>query len=190
MSNHDFSDKLLSAEQTTPAFRERYEKEIRAMLEKTLTPAQRIGWGFSTVMSAVFVIVFTWAAIVGRELPVMMRAAFGLGALVALVWVIMGGKIVLRGKMNRRTHPNAFTGTAWGMVLTVQIVILMIGGEHPDSVKSVYMALYGLTFLLMGAMFLLTNRIEQSELNMKEKLLGIELRLAEIAESLPKKETG
>jgi len=37
-------------------------------------------------------------------------------------------------------------------------------------------------------MFLLTNRIEQSELNMKEKLLGIELRLAEMAESLPRKQ--
>lgn len=187
MSNHDFSDRLLSAEQTTPAFRGKYDREIRKMLEKTLTPTQRFAFGFSTVLSIGMAVFFTWAAIIGTGLPPVFRAMFGLGVLVTLAWTIIGGKIVLSGKMHLKTHPNALTGMMWGFVLTVQIVILMWGGQHPESVKSVYMAIYGLTFLLMAALFMLNNRIEQSELNTKQKLLGIELRLAEIAESLPKK---
>lgn len=190
MSNHDFSDRLLSVEQTTPAFRERYEKEIRKMLEKTLTPLQRFAFGFSTVLSIGMAVFFTWAAISGRGLPPAFRAMFGLGVLVTLAWAIVGGRIVLSGKMHLKTHPNTLTGMMWGFVLTVQIVILMWGGQHPESVKSVYMAIYGLTFLLMAALFMVSNRIEQSELNMKEKLLGIEMRLAEIADSLPEKENG
>jgi uncharacterized membrane protein YiaA len=64
---------------------------------------------------------------------------------------------------------------------------MMVGGEHPDSVRSVFMVLSGLTFFVGGVAFLLGNVIQQSELNVKEKLLGIELRLTEIAEKLERK---
>ena len=42
----------------------------------------------------------------------------------------------------------------------------------------------GLVFLVMAAMFLLRNIIEQSELMATEKLLEIEYRLAELTEAV------
>ena len=46
------------------------------------------------------------------------------------------------------------------------------------------MILCGLVFLVMGAMFLIRHVVELSELKTREKLLEIECRLAELAESL------
>jgi hypothetical protein len=187
MSNNNFSDRLISLEQDNPSFRERYEKEIKRMLEKTLTPIQRFAFGFTAVICAGFAVFFAYIGLVtARELPVLIRAGFGLGVLFGVAWAVIGGKIALRGKMNRRTQPNALNGMAWAFVVLMQTIYLLAGGAHPDRVVSVFMVLFGLTFMLGGAVFLLTNRIEQSELNMKEKLLGIELRLAEIAEDLPR----
>ncbi len=187
MKNTNFSDQLLSMEQVNPTFQERYEKEIKKMLEKTLNPIQRFMFGFSAAMGAAFAIGFAYVAVVSaRELPLLIRGSFGFGALVGLIWAIIAGKIVASGKMNLRTHPNAMNGLIWGFLVILQVVFMTMGGQHPDRVLSVFMILNGLTFLMMGATFMINNSIEQSELNVKEKLLGIELRLAEIAEALPK----
>lgn len=189
MSNHDFSDRLLSAEQTTPAFRDKYETEVKAMLEKKLTRPQRVGYTLSALMGALFLVVFGAVALFApREFPAWGRALFGLGSAFGLVWAILVGRIVITGKVNLRTGANALVGLTWGFVVTVVTVLMMVGVDRAEPVKSVYMLLVGLVYLLIAAMFMIFNRIEQSELNMKEKLLGIELRLAEMAESLPKKQ--
>lgn len=185
--NNNFSDRLISVEQTSPAFQERYEREVKAMLEKTLNPIQRFMFGFTAVICAGFAVFFAYIGLVtARELPVLIRAGFGLGVLFGVIWAIIAGKIAKTGKMNRRTQPNALNGMAWAFVVIMQTIYLMIGGQHPDRTVSVFMVVSGLTFLLGGAVFMIANRIEQSELNTREKLLGLELRLADIAEKMEK----
>lgn len=185
MNNDNFSDRLLSVEQTTPAFREKYEREVKAMLEKKLTPVQKFVTGFMAVVCLAMFVFFTYAVLViTAGLPILIRASFGIGALFSLAFLIFLVKIVLSGKMNLRTQPNTMTGLVWVFLVIMQTIFMTIGGKHPESVSSVFMVLYGLTFLVIGVAILVTRRIELSELNMKENLLGIELRLAELSEKL------
>jgi hypothetical protein len=89
--------------------------------------------------------------------------------------------------MNRRTQPTTLNGMMWGFIVIMQTMFLLIAGQNPNSVASVFMVLFGLTFFVGGVAGLIGHKIEQSELNMKEKMLGIELRLAEMAEKMEQK---
>ena len=188
MSNRSFSDRLLSAEQTTPAFREKYEREVKAMLLKTLTPAQRFAWWFSTVMSIGLFAGFGYVAVTAAKLPIIVRGAFALGAIAGLAWGIVAGKIARTGVMHRKIHPNVLTGAVWVFMVLFTVVMLLVTAKHPDSVRSVYMLLYALAFYLMGLASLITNRIDQTYIRTEERLLEIELRLAELKESLDGKD--
>ncbi len=53
----------------------------------------------------------------------------------------------------------------------------------PNSIVGLRMIICGLVFLVVGAVFLIRHVIEQSELKTREKLLEIEYRLAELAET-------
>ena len=64
---------------------------------------------------------------------------------------------------------------------------MLVGGKLADPIKGVQMVVNGLVFLMMAAVFMIFSRINQAELNTREKLLEIELRLAEIAEKIPEK---
>ena len=187
MNNGNFSDRLLAMERANPDFREKYERGVKAMLEKRLTPVQKFVTGFMAVVCLAMFAFFTYAVLViTAGLPVLIRASFGVGALFSLAFLIFLVKIVLSGKMNLRTQPNTMTGLVWVFLVIMQTIFMTIGGKHPESVSSVFMVLYGLSFLVLGVAFLVTHRIEQSELNVKEKLLGIELRLAELCEKSEK----
>lgn len=188
MSHNNFSDRLVSAERMTPAFRDRYEMEVKAMLEKKLTRPQRVGYALSALMGVAFLVVFGALAILtGRELPAWARALFGVGSVFGLVWAILVGRIVITGKVNLRTGANTLVGLSWGFVVTVVTVLMIVGMDRTEPVKSVYMVLVGLVYLLVAAMFMILNRIDQSELKTREKLLEIELRLAELKESVEKR---
>jgi len=185
MSNDNFSERLISLERDTPEFRARYEKEIKAMLDKTLKPVQRVSYGLSAALIIAFAVFYSYMLVIrlhdGHPLVV---ASYGLGILFSVAWTVFAVKIAKSGRMNLRIQPNVMTHMIWAFLVFMQTIFLLLGGQHPDRVPSVFMLVSGLTFLLIGAMFMLNNKIEQSELNMKEKLLGIELRLAEIAEEM------
>lgn len=179
-----FQDRLLAAEQLNPEYQEKYNKEVRAMLEKKLTPVQRWGYVFSAILGVVFLTVFGIAAIVARELPILARLVFGLGAVFGLAWAAFAGSIAKRGTLNLRAHPTAMTGMAWGFVIILMTLLLLLGTRQPDSTRSVFVVVSGLVFLVMAAVFMIFNRIDQAELKTREKLLEIEYRVAEIAEAL------
>ena len=155
MTNERFSDRLIESEQMSPGCRERYEKEVKAMLLKTLTPAQRIGWWFSTIMCFGFFVGFGYVAITApKELPTLVRASFALGSVFGLIMAIVGGRIAYKGVMHRRNIPNAMTGAVWGFVVLLTVAMLLVTGKHPDSVRSVYMVLTALVYFIMGLGFL------------------------------------
>jgi hypothetical protein len=193
MKTNNFSDQLLSMEQVNPAFQERYEKEIKKMLEKTLTPIQRISFAISGVLTAAMACLFAYLAIFGttvkgpETMASVTRAVLVAATVFCVLWAVISWKIVSAGKMNRRSHPNILNSMTFILQMFIGTILLVAAGMHPNLVRSVYTAVFGSMMMLGGVAVLLVNRIEQSELNMKEKLLGIELRLAEIAEAQPKK---
>ena len=65
--------------------------------------------------------------------------------------------------------------------------MLIMTGRHADSIRSVWMLLYALTFLLMASMFLVQYWIGEARMKIEERLLEMQLRVAELAEELKKR---
>ena len=180
--NESFRDRLLKTEQVTPALKERHDTEIQAMLEKKVTGIRRWVWLGSAVMGAGFAVLFgTLAVIAPAELPLTGRIAFAAGALFGIGWAVLGLRVFRRGSINLKTDSGAATGMAWGFPV-ILVTLFMVSA--PDSIVGLRMIICGLVFLVLGAVFLMRHVIEQSELKTREKLLEIEYRLAELAETM------
>ena len=179
-----FGEQLLEAEQVTPSLKERYDMQMQAMFEKPVRGARKLAWIGSTAMGIGFLILFgTMAILVPPEFPVLGRIGFALGALFGLIWAIFGVRILQKGVIDLRFHPRAAAGMGWAFTVILVILAMLLAGRHPDSIVGVQMILIGLVFLVMAAVFMIFARIEQSELRTREKLLEIELRLAELSEA-------
>ena len=70
----------------------------------------------------------------------------------------------------------------WTFTVLAMVFWLYLGMTVEDQIKGVQMILYGLTFLIAAAVYWLSHMIERTELPMRESLLELELRLAELAE--------
>ncbi len=175
-------EQLVCLEHTNPDLRKRYEKEISEMLTQELKGMRKWSLVATGLLSVGLGGTFTTVAVIGEGLPPLIRIGFAIGAAFSLAWVGMAVWILKGGVHKSRQHPTWMANWAWGVTLSMMIIFMMQAGKEPDSVRSVFMVLSGLVYLLMGALFLIRNCIEQAELRTREKLLEIELRLAEIEE--------
>jgi hypothetical protein len=92
------------------------------------------------------------------------------------------GRVLRRGAVNLRIDNRLIAGMVWVFTVLLMVCFLMLGMSIEDRVKGVLMIAYGLTFLVSAGVFFLAVRIEQAELGVREKLLELELRLAELSE--------
>jgi len=185
--HENFADQLIAAQRVEPTLRQRYEQEIKAMLEQPLSRTRKTSFVLSTIICSVMMVMLTIAALSSHRAPIGVRIGLGLGAVYAAGWLIMTIRILRRGTFNVRSDSKAFS--AWPWIFTVALVTLMLlmTGQHADSVRSVWMLLYALTFLLMASMFLILNWISDARLKVEERLLEVQLRIAELAEEVKKR---
>ena len=181
-ANRVFRERLLDAEQVTPALKERYHKELQAMLEKKLSGFRRWVWLGSAIMGLGFAVLFgTLAVVEPAEFPPWGRLGFAAGALFGIGWLLLGLKVVWRGSLDLKFDTAAANGMAWGLAV-VMVTLAMVFA--PENTVGLRMILSGLVFLVMGALFVIRHVIEQSELKTREKLLEIEYRLAELTDGM------
>ncbi len=181
----EFRDRLVNMEQVTPALREKYRKGIQAIFEKELTGFGRLAWIATGIGGIGFLAVFgTAAVLVPGEFPLIGRLMFVAGAAFGLAWAVLSALIVKRGSYHRISHSRAAAGLGWSVAIVCATGALLLSNEYPDSIVGVKMICVSLVFLVPAAMFMLRSRIQESELRTREKLLDIELRLAELAEKL------
>jgi len=182
-SIHDgLRERLLKAEQITPSLKQRYEREIQAMLEKKLTGIRRWVWLMASITGLVSAGVFgTLAIMMPTGFPWPGRLGFAGGALFGIGWAILGIRVFRRGSLNLKIDAGAAASLSW--CLPVFLVTLFLVWA-PDSILGLRMILSGLVFLIGGAVFLIRQVVEQSEIKSCEKLLEIEYHLAELTEVL------
>jgi len=183
--NDSFRERLLRLEQVTPALKERYDKEVQAMLEKRITGTGRWVWLGSTVMSVVFAVLLgTLTIIAPAEVPLPARIGPAVGALFSVGFAILGLRVFRRGSIDMKFDTAVYNGMIWVFVVLMAIMFMVMSLLVPDRIVGLWMIIFALVFLVVGAVFLIRHVIEQSELRTREKLLEIEYRLAELAEAM------
>ena len=185
--NDNFANQLIAAQRVEPTLRQRYEQEMKAMFEQPLTKTRKISFIASAVSCAIMVVALTVAALSSQRAPIGVRIGVGLGAVYAAGWLIMSIRILRRGTFNLRSDSKILSAWPWTFTVVLVTLILFMTAQRNESVKSVWMMLYGLTFLLMASMFLIQHWITDARLKVEERLLEVQLRVAELAEEMKKR---
>lgn len=187
--NHKFRDELLSMESQNQMLREKYDKELKAMIEQKLTAARKFSSIAMLIVSLLLAIFFTVTAItVPKDFPLWGRFMFAAGAVFGLAFAGVMAWTLKKGTTGIRSDQKASVGLSWGLVILMGTVTLVFSGKMPDRIKAVQMLVNILFFMIGAAVMLLHYCIERSELNVKEKLLELELKLAQIDEKISRKQ--
>jgi hypothetical protein len=191
--NDSFRERLLELqlEQMPPALRERYNREIQAMWEKRITGTDR--WavlGFA-VMSVLFAVFLGVLAIIPplAEVPLLARIPVAVGALFSVGFTVFLLRVLRRGSFDLKSDASFFIGMIWLFVVLTVAMFMVMSLLVPDRIVGLWLSVFGVVVLVIGAVFLIRHGIAQSELRTREKLLEIEYRLAELAETAKPGET-
>jgi len=183
MNEHtDFRDRLISAQHFTPAYRERYRKGLENMLSQRLTTMQRAFVSALVVVGFALAAGLGYAAVTHTTTP---GERYGLAALAVLVAAITAIRLMmaLTGRVQLRWQPTTIAYIVFYgvLVFAVGTLIAVQSWNNAAAVGVVIVA------LLLAVTKLVLTHIQQSELNVREKLLELEIKLAEMNEALPRK---
>jgi hypothetical protein len=183
-----FADQLIAAQQVEPTLRQRYEQETKAMLEQPLTKTRKTSFILSAGVCVVMMVMLTIAALSSHRAPIGVRIGVGLGALYAAGWLVLTLRILRRGTFQVRGDSRLMSSLPWIFTVALMTLMLLMTGQRADSVRSVWLVLFALTFLLMASVFLIQHSIGEARLKLEERLLEVQLRVAELAEELKKRD--
>ncbi|MFC1732369.1 hypothetical protein ACFL6I_18855 [candidate division KSB1 bacterium] len=183
-----FRDKLIKSETADPALREKYNREIRSMLEYKLSVVRKILYAVLIIFGLAMAGLLGFLSIFRLpDYSVLIRLALGTGALFCLLWTALLVRILVRGRMDMKTQPAAFAGIAWMFIVIIVFMMILGTARMTDKLEAVNMLVNGLVIMVFAAVYLIIHRISKSELQTREKLLEIECRITEMAEKMETK---
>jgi hypothetical protein len=181
-TKHSFRNQLLDMEPTNSTLQERYESEVKAMIEKQLVGREKAGHILGLVLGIGFLIGFGSVAISASSgLPLFARGSFILGALFGGAYAAMEVMILRKGTINLKTDSMAAAGMAWGFVVIITTIFMVNADKFPDPTR---MLAAMIIFEIMAGLQLLKAYIEKSEVKTQEKLLEIEYQIAALTDKL------
>ncbi len=173
-------ERLLAFGSPSSDYKDQLQKELRSMLTQKLTGPRRVFLSLIAVAAAASAFVCGYLAWTESQLPPMARLGLGTGVLFGLGWVMAIASVLRRGEIDLRRDGRRIAQLAWGFTVLMVTFFLVIGMSLPDRLLGILMIVQSLVFLIGAAVYWLSYRIEAAELNVKEKLLEIELHLAEL----------
>ena len=188
MNEPSIREQLLKMEKRSPEFEERFSKEIKKMMEKTLTRTERIAWTLSIFLGLFFVLQFSYVAVTApAEFPLLGRLVFIFGAVCGGIWMALGVWTLTRKSFNWMRLENATQGLTFGFMLILMIGLMMLGGQMKNEVTAIHMILNGaIFFMIFGIPAIFTLRINRTESAIREQMLKLELKVSELADDLQK----
>lgn len=178
--HHKLRDALLAIEPAKPERREQLQQEMQNMFVRKLSTTTR------AVLSVIMVADFGAAVLCGSlvvtetGLPWLARIGLSVGVLFGLAWGAMFVKVLRRGEMNIRQDGQMMARMVWCFTLLMVIFMVVLGMTTPDRLKGILVILQSFVFLIGAAVYWLTQRIEDAQLNVTERLLRMELQLTEL----------
>ena len=181
-TNPSLGDRLCDLESQNPLLRERYHKELQAMLERKLGPWSKLFLAVVMVASVAIAIFLGTQAIIHDELPPLARAAMGGGVLFSLAWAGVTGWTLRRGSMRLQVEPAVLAALAFCFAVLLETCFLVLAPEFPDHFHALLALFCGLVILIGASVQLITTCIQQAALRLGESLLRLEYRLAQLEE--------
>ena len=183
---------LLAMEKKDIDKKSEYEKQINAMVSKQLSFPARFGFAALAIVGLLFALPFAEMSFskVGPGLEFIVRIVTIPGLVLALTWAVVTGWIAARGQFNLRTLPPRMAGLGiilgfFGIVLFLFIFIVPITLHKPTDASSIFgiqLSIIAFFFLVTIGLCVLLRILYRMQFQVREKLLEIEYRIAEIAE--------
>ena len=151
MLNPALKEKLLALEPQNPILKEKFEKEIKTMIEKPLTSVFRtslIVTGIFGVVNALFIMYLLFTLF--SELPLVANSMLAIGAIGSLCWSFVAYKTLKRGVLNLKRDPALFNGIIWIVVVLGMTGYLYLGMDMKDAAQGSRMILFGMVFFDHG----------------------------------------
>ena len=126
-----------------------------------------------------------WILVTDNQISPGIKVGIAFLGLMSLSVGILRAAGAVKGTVNMRTQPKMFATIQWaGVILFVGVLVITVG-LFPIGINSIYILLVALIPLIIMVAKVTQIYTQQSELNIQEKLLQIELRVAELAERCP-----
>jgi hypothetical protein len=177
-----FADQLLAADPPSPDARARYEKEIRAMFEKPLSPRQRGGYLVAALVLAGMAGLLGWAAFSTLDQPEPTGFARPFVALTAVAAAGLAGLFFLGfwvGVNDSRTTRRWAAGIGVGYLGLIGWLLMLCARQMPTPLED-HARTFGLVLVVYAAVAWVRHRVSRAEWHVAERLLEIELRLADL----------
>ena len=181
---HGFRERLIGAQEMTPALREEFRRELDSVLYQRMTPRKRVEtWIWIVAMLGLGAWCGYGLYMHPRD-PVtrIILPAFILFAIVHIIWL---GRALRQGGFGWRSNFKLLE--LWtGMSGIVLAVALFRGLRNPADPASTFGLLFTFIFYVCCAGMSLANQIKSLGLSHREHLLRIESRLADLADRIAK----
>ena len=129
-------DRLCELEPQNPLLRERYNKELQAMLERKLSRPMKMFLVLVGVASVAIAIYLGTLAVTRDNLPPLARGGLAGGAVFALAWAGVIASVLRRGAMQLRTHPAALAALSWTFAVMLETCFLVLAPQFPDRFRN------------------------------------------------------
>lgn len=178
----DLVQRLIKAEEISPALRRSYQAELDAMLAEPLTPRKAAPGVFLLIL-----LTLGGAIIVRNLLVVDAKPAVQIGWLALFVGFAAACFPIARDLWQKKHSKKSLIAvtthitTAAGLLTAIAMFRGMSAASEPASTFHV---LFALAFLIMCLFWSLDSRMAAAELASREQMLRLEYRLAELGDLL------
>lgn len=183
---HGFREELISMDPVHHDLELKYKKEIEKMFNQEISGVNRFGWWAKNL----FLLIFGFALICGAffnqpiSLPTAGRWLWGISGAFTLGIALLGLRLGWNKKIDLRKDSKVFALVGSSGMTAVAFLVLFVAFLTRDLQNMVYLAPMAMLILIIGILISVNDRVQQGELNTREKLLEIEYRLAALDERL------
>jgi hypothetical protein len=186
MSNDptNFRRRLFESQEITPSLRAAYDKELDAIIHEPPSAKNR----FLAIVLLVIML-----AIVAGEVRVLLVHRGDVTFYVAAVTMLTACAVVAVWLIRDLCKPKVARKSAhqvselfYGAASILTVATLLHGLGAPGDPASTFNVLFVFVFLFVCSVWALGNRITAAEMAMKEQMLRLECRLADLSERLDK----
>ena len=191
------SEKLLNMEKPNTAKLAEYQRQMQTILSKKLSLFGRVGFAALAIFGLVAALPFAELSFsnVGPGMKCVVRIVTIPGLVIALAWALLTGWIAASGRFNLRTLPPRIAGLGialgfFGVVLYLFVFIVPITMHDPTDARSIFgiqISLIAFFFLVIVGLCIVLRLLYRIQFQIREKLLEIEYRIAELAEKVENK---